>query len=277
MAREVLGLGRSHTGRRGRARTGFAASRAGQRDHDRLRDWTYLSHEIRTPLNSLLVLSQLLRDGLAGSLNPEQRRYVEIIERNGQHIIGLVDNVVELARLESGSLEVTMRATNLAAELRATVDTLAPLAQAKRLELVLETADDLPLVSCDPSFLRQVVINLVGNAIKFTERGRVTVVAEPAANLARVHVRDTGVGLSARQQPLVFEEFQRVAGPGAAPGAAGRGLGLFVARRLVQSMGGHLSLKSAVGEGSCFSFTLPTAGAGLRSADEAHGSNTTRR
>jgi len=221
----------------------------------------HLSHEVRTPLNSMLVLSQLLRDGSVGPLNAEQQKYVEVIERNGQNLIRLVNDVLDLSRLKWGRLNVDLQAIDLAEQLQAIVMTLTPLAQVKGLELVVEPHHQLPHVRCDPHRVRQVLTNLIGNALKFTERGRVSLSAEVRRGEVAVHVSDTGIGISEEARLTLFDRFfQRgggaVTGDGAQLGNVGSGLGLAIAHRLVRLMGGDLSVESRVGVGSRFTFTL---------------------
>src|SRR5262245_43921515 len=137
-----------------------------------------MSHEIRTPLNSVLALSQLLRDGVAGPLTADQRKYLEIITRNGQTLLGLIDDILDLSRIESGHIELDTEDVDLAPQIAATVEALSPLAMAKDLDTSVKLPDDLPLVRCDIDRLRQILTNLIGNAIKFTDSGTVRVTAE---------------------------------------------------------------------------------------------------
>jgi signal transduction histidine kinase len=244
----------------------------------------HLSHEIRTPLHSMLALAQLLRDGMAGDLNPEQRKYVEVIERNGQNLIHLVNDVLDLSRMEVGQIEIEMevRPLDLGDQVRATVAALAPLAEVKKIDLTVDSIQDLPLVRCDPDRVRQVLTNLIGNAIKFTDRGQVVLSVEPRHQTVAVHVSDTGVGIPESARPRLFDAFFQGAGPQARR-KGGAGLGLAIASRLVRLMGGDLSFESAEGVGSRFTFTLPIAEAvggarvAHRSRDDEYGTNPTGR
>jgi signal transduction histidine kinase len=227
----------------------------------------HLSHELRTPLNSMLALAQLLRDGLVGELNSEQQRYVEIIERSGQSLVRLVNDVLDLSRLKLGYPDVEIRSLDIRDQLEATVAALAPLAEAKGIALLVPCAAPLPLVRCDPERLRQILMNLMSNAIKFTDRGRVTLLAEAGERMVVVHVIDTGIGIPAPARARIFEEFFQVAPVGGHAGGRrgeGAGLGLAIARRLVRLMGGDLSVESTEGVGSRFTFTLPWAEGGVR-------------
>lgn len=222
---------------------------------------THLSHEIRTPLNAMLALSQLLRDGLAGSLNPEQQRYIDVIERNGQNVIRLVNDMLDFSRMQSGHLTLQLISLDLGDQLRAAGAALAPLALAKNLGFVVQASDDLPLVRCDPERVRQILTNLIANAIKFTKQGKVTLSARLASDVVAVQVSDTGMGISESARPRLFEPYYQVAASGedGAGATGGTGLGLAIADQLVRLMGGELSVDSTLGVGSSFTFTLPVA------------------
>lgn len=229
----------------------------------------HMSHEIRTPLNAMLALSQLLRDGLAGQLNAEQQKYIEVIERNGQSLMRLVDDVLDFSRIKTGHLTVELSSFDVGDQLRAAATALAPLADAKGITLTVVLAEQLPFVRCDPDRVRQVLTNLIGNAIKFTARGGVTLTAEAAEGCVAVHVCDTGVGIPQAARPRLFDEFFQVERGALDHQREGAGLGLTIARRLVRLMGGDLAVESEVGVGSRFTFTLPVAND--RSAREPKG------
>jgi signal transduction histidine kinase/CheY-like chemotaxis protein len=206
-----------------------------------------MSHEIRTPLNSVLALSQLLRDGVAGSLTVAQRKYLEIIMRNGHTLLRLIDDILDLSRIESGHLVVDTEDIALQPQIAAVVEALSPLA-----------TDDLPPVRCDVDRLRQILTNLIGNAIKFTETGTVRVTAEVRAAVVAVHVTDTGIGIPEAQLGHIFEEFVQVDST-LARRQGGTGLGLAIASRLARLMGGDITASSVAGSGSRFTLTLPRA------------------
>jgi signal transduction histidine kinase/DNA-binding response OmpR family regulator len=220
-----------------------------------------MSHEIRTPLNSVLALSQLLRDGMAGALSSDQRKYLEVIERNGQNLLRLINDILDLSRIEAGHLEMDMQALDLGAQIRGAVGALLPLAEAKNLDLQIKVPDDLPLVRCDADRVRQVLTNLIGNAIKFTEAGHVQVSAEARKGMVAIHVTDTGVGIPEGAKGRVFQEFFQV-DQTLARRRGGTGLGLAIASRLAGLMGGEISVESVLGSGSRFTFTLPQSAAG---------------
>ncbi len=223
-----------------------------------------MSHELRTPLNAMLGFAQLLADRADGTLTARQREFVESILTAGRHLLALINDLIDLSKIEAGKLDLAADRFGLREQVTEAARLLAPAAYAKGLEMVLDVAAGVPdaLVG-DPRRLRQVLVNLVSNAVKFTERGRVVVRVEPEAETyggirLRFDVADTGVGLSVAQQSRLFEPF--VHGPArTAHEQEGIGLGLLITRRLAEAMGGSLAVDSAAGSGSVFSCTLPFA------------------
>jgi signal transduction histidine kinase/CheY-like chemotaxis protein len=222
-----------------------------------------MSHEIRTPLNSVLALSELLLDGGAGALTADQRRYLEIITRNGQALLKLIDDILDLSRIESGYVELDTEDVDLASPVASVVEALSPLAMAKDLDLTVRLPEDMPRVRCDIDRVRQILTNLVGNAIKFTEGGTVRVTAEATPLAVAIFVTDTGIGIPETQQERIFDEFVQV-DQSLARRQAGTGLGLAIARRLARLMGGEITVSSVQGSGSRFTLTLPRAAEGTK-------------
>jgi signal transduction histidine kinase/ActR/RegA family two-component response regulator len=217
-----------------------------------------MSHELRTPLNSVLALSQLLRDGVPGPLTPDQRKYLEIITRNGQTLLRLIDDILDLSRIESGYLEMATQDVDLAPQIAAIAEALSPLAMAKDLDLTVKLPNELPLVRCDVDRVRQILTNLIGNAIKFTDAGTVRVTAEAKPSAVAINVTDTGVGIPDGDLERIFDEFVQV-DQTLARRQGGTGLGLAIASRLARLMGGAIAVSSVAGSGSRFTLTLPRA------------------
>ncbi|TBW35774.1 response regulator [Siculibacillus lacustris] len=216
------------------------------------------AHELRTPLNGILGFTDLLaRTGLT----PEQQAYVGAMRRSGTALLGLVDDVLDLGRLEAGRDAHPPEAVALDALVEDVVELLAPRAHAKGLELAAFVAPGLPVrVVADPLLLRQVLLNLGGNAVKFTQEGGVAVEVEPAPR-GRIafRIRDTGIGIAPADAERIFAEFERVAEPAGDRG--GSGLGLAIARAIVERLGGEIRLDSRLGAGACFAFDLALAAA----------------
>jgi PAS domain S-box-containing protein len=219
------------------------------------RFFAQMSHELRTPVNAMLGYSALLTDGTAGALPPAAARMVDRIARSARHLRELVDDLLDISRLEAGKVTLATEEVSLSALLHDTLASLEPQARAKGLALELRTAD-VPRLHTDPRRVRQIVLNLLSNAVKFTVRGSVTVALEPEPpQRVAVHVTDTGLGIAAEDRERVFDEFVQVGAP-----HEGTGLGLPISRRLARLLGGELTVASVPGEGSCFTLTLPAGG-----------------
>jgi PAS domain S-box-containing protein len=219
-----------------------------------------VSHEIRTPLNGILGMTDLLTDT---PLSAEQTAYLKAVKASGETLLALIDEILDFTKIEAGRLVFAARPFALAALVEETVELLGPRAQAKGLEICGYADERLPAhVIGDAARLRQVLFNLAGNAIKFTEHGGVSIVAEPAAqpDTIAIAVRDTGIGIAADDQSRIFLEFEQADG-GAARKFGGTGLGLTISKRIVESMGGSIAVHSTPGEGSSFdaAIALPRA------------------
>jgi signal transduction histidine kinase len=223
---------------------------------------TTMSHELRTPLNAISGYVQLLQLGIHGPLTDEQRGSLERIERSQRHLLALINDVLSLARIESGT--VYYHFTDI--DLRMVVEEIAPLVEqqmaAKRLNYEVDVPQSEVPVRVDRDKLRQVLLNLISNAIKFTPpRGKITVLvgANPDNHSAYVAVADTGIGIPAEKVTTIFDPFVQVH-TGLTRFAEGTGLGLSISRDLAKGMGGTLTVDSRVGEGSIFTIALPLLG-----------------
>src|SRR5215467_1149297 len=216
-----------------------------------------MSHEIRTPLNSVLGMAELLDDA---DLKADERRYLEIIRHSGAMLLELINSILDLARLESGRLEIVPREFALRGAIEEVLEAFTFATREKSLELVTQFAPGLPeRVIGDSLRLRQVLMNLVGNAVKFTTQGRVTVAVEPDSGshsqLFRFSVADTGTGIAPDKLALIFEPFTQADSSNTRE-YGGTGLGLAIVARLLKEMGGEITVASEVGKGSTFVFTL---------------------
>jgi len=257
--KEVQAVGRDVTDR-----TQAERALADARDHSetanraKSRFLAMVSHEVRTPLNGILGMTELLLDT---ALTPEQITYAKAVKTSGDTLLSLIEEILDFSKIEAGRLDLDARPFPLGTLIEETVELLAPRAQAKSLEIAAYVDDGLPQkVVGDAARLRQVLLNLAGNAIKFTEKGGLAIVAEPGIWLDEVtiRVRDTGIGIAPEAQERIFNEFEQgESGPGRKFG--GTGLGLAISQRIVERMGGRIAVESAPGKGAAFSFTIPLA------------------
>ena len=217
-----------------------------------------LSHELRTPLNGVLGMAGLLS---RTRLDGDQKAYVAALQESGEHLLGLVNDVLDLARLEAGGFDLHPTPTDIETLLQGVAELLSPRAHGKGLEIAWAAAPGLPPVLVDEGRLRQVLFNLAGNAVKFTETGGVLLTAAPRADgRIRFTVKDTGPGVAEADRERIFEPFAQ--GPAPSSGALeSTGLGLAIVRRLAAALDGAIGLESTPGEGSEFWFeaALPPA------------------
>jgi len=218
-----------------------------------------MSHELRTPLNAVLALSEILGNEMSGPLNEEQAKQVVIINRAGKSLLRLINDVLDLSKIEAGRMTVERAPMSLKGLVQLVADTLRPLAEDKSLSLTVDAAPDLPeFISSDEQKLRQVLINLMGNGIKFTERGGVTLEVRrlEGPNGIQFRIIDTGIGITTDATERIFEEFHQADGSTTRK-YGGTGLGLTISRRMAELMGGTLSVESTPGEGSTFTLVIP--------------------
>jgi PAS domain S-box-containing protein len=217
-----------------------------------------VSHEVRTPLNGILGMADLLRDT---TLTPEQTTYVRAVKASGDALLSLIDEILDFSKIEAGRIDLDAREFDLAALVEETVELIAPRAQAKELEIASYVEDGLPRrVMGDAARLRQVLLNLAGNAVKFTERGGVAIIVEPGLRPGEIDVlvRDTGIGIAPDEHDRIFKEFEQADG-GIARKFGGTGLGLAISQRIVERMAGRITVESIPGSGSTFRVALPLA------------------
>jgi signal transduction histidine kinase len=215
-----------------------------------------MSHELRTPLNAILGYTELILDSIYGEMPAKAHAVLERVQVNGRHLLGLINDVLDLSKIEAGQLTLSLGDYSLGDVVNGVVAAIEPLAAEKRLAFRAEVAPDLPPGRGDERRLSQVLLNLVGNAIKFTDKGEVKIAASAVDGTFTVAVRDTGPGIAASDQAKIFEEFQQ-ADNSSTRQKGGTGLGLAIAKRIIEMHGGRLWVESSLGRGSTFSFTLP--------------------
>lgn len=219
-----------------------------------------MSHEIRTPMNGMMVMAELLA---SSDLPPKQGRYADVIMRSGKGLLSIINDVLDLSKVEAGKMEISAVEVDLAELVENVLSLFFERARSKGLDLAADIDPGVPkIVEADPTRLHQIIGNLVNNALKFTERGSVTVAvaveAAPAGRLLRIAVTDTGIGIAADKVDKVFESFAQADGS-TTRNYGGTGLGLTICRKLVQAMGGEIGATRWLGEGSTFALTIPLA------------------
>jgi signal transduction histidine kinase len=215
-----------------------------------------MSHELRTPLNAILGYTELIVDGVYGAPPEKMGAVLKRIESNGRHLLGLINAVLDLSKIEAGQLTLELADYSLGDVTQTVFSAVEALAIDKKLALKAEIAPDLPHGRGDERRLAQVLLNLVGNAIKFTDAGEVVITAGAGNGSFNVSVRDTGPGISAADQAKLFQEFQQ-ADNSITRKKGGTGLGLAISKRIIEMHGGRIWVESAVGSGSTFYVTLP--------------------
>jgi signal transduction histidine kinase len=215
-----------------------------------------MSHELRTPLNAILGYTELILDNIYGEAPEKMRAVVERVQTNGKHLLGLINDVLDLSKIEAGQLTLSLNDYSLAELVQGVYVAVEPLASKKKLALTTKVEKGLPAGRGDERRLAQVLLNLVGNAIKFTEQGEVAIEASAANGAFNVAVRDSGPGIAAADQQKIFEEFQQVDNTSTRQ-KGGTGLGLAISKRIVEMHGGRILVDSELGKGSTFTIRLP--------------------
>ena len=235
-----------------------ARREAEEANHAKSAFLTMMSHELRTPLNAVTGYSDLLLIGVRGELNDGQREDVQRIKRSGQYLLGLINDMLNFAKLESGQVEFRLEDVEVAPLLEGLADLIMPQVQAKGLHYRFSSCDVSPVVHVDTEKLRQILLNLLANAVKFTEPGgEVSLSCGVEDDMVRMTVRDTGRGIPEDQLRRVFDPFVQVDRHLTPTSQQGVGLGLSISRDLALGMGGRLEAESTVGEGSAFTLVLP--------------------
>ena len=238
-----------------------------------------VSHELRTPLAAIVGFADLLRDGAYGELSPRQAGPVERIESAAHHLQALVEQVLDLAKMSAGRLEVHLEALKLRPFVIDVATEIEPLVSQKGIAFSISVPAALPLITTDPTHLRQILVNLLGNAIKFTSAGGISLRAQlvnagdftlataeqlprsllqPPGSWVALQVGDSGVGIAAEDRERIFQEFEQVnAGPRGNSETRGTGLGLAISRRLARLLEGDITVDSVPGKGSTFTVWLP--------------------
>jgi signal transduction histidine kinase len=217
-----------------------------------------MSHELRTPINALLGYTSLMRDHIYGELNQRQEEALARMATASQHLLELVNDILDLAKIEAGKMPVHVEPVNVGEVIRELSQTIEPMVRRKHLEYRVDLSDDLPVLETDRTKVKQIVLNLLSNAVKFTHEGYIAVHVHPAEDGDGVvlEVEDTGIGIREEDLPKIFEDFRQV-DQSSTREYGGTGLGLSITKKLLHLLGGTIRVRSTVGGGSTFVVSLP--------------------
>lgn len=239
----------------------LAVARDKAEESDRLKSafLATMSHELRTPLNSIIGFTGIILQGLAGPLNKEQRKQLEMVKSSARHLLALINEILDISKIEAGQLDVLFEPFDIRESIERVESIVKPLAVKKSLALTVEITQDINTFTSDRQRVEQILINLLNNAIKFTEHGEIKLHAEIKLDMLRISVIDSGIGIKKEDMQKLFQPFRQI-NTGLTRNHEGTGLGLAISRRLANLLGGEINIDSAWGKGSTFTVVLPIKG-----------------
>ncbi len=243
----------------------LAVARDRAEEADRLKSvfLATMSHELRTPLNSIIGFTGIILQELAGPLNAEQRKQLEMVRDSSRHLLALINDVLDISKIEAGQLEVRIEPFDLGVSIEKMIGIVKPMLEKKGLAMRVELAPEIGAFTSDQRRVEQILLNLLNNAIKFTEQGEVTLTAKDLPDRLQISIADTGIGIQPEDLEKLFQPFHQI-DSGLTRQHEGTGLGLAICRRLAELLGGEVRAASVWGKGSTFTLTLPKEGPGKR-------------
>jgi signal transduction histidine kinase len=215
-----------------------------------------MSHELRTPLNAIIGFTDLLLEGAYGPLNEEQGEFLSDIKTSADHQLDMINNILDISKIESGQVSLNIQKFSLNSLVNQILSSLKPQYSKKDLEIIIKNLDDEIFIYADPIKFREILLNLISNAIKFTSQGKISLTIQKNTYNWIFKVRDTGIGIDRKDFPLIFKEFKRVDST-YVRSVSGTGLGLSLTKRLVELHGGEINFFSILGSGTTFTFNIP--------------------
>ena len=215
-----------------------------------------MSHELRTPLNSIMALSRVLIMQTQNKLNKEEKNYLEIVERNGKRLLALINDILDLSKIEAGKMDVTPKMVSIELLLQTLKENIYTLSEEKGLSINIAVQKQLPKVETDEQRLHQALLNIIGNAVKFTEKGSIDISIKHNKEIVFIEVKDSGIGIAKEELPYIFDEFRQADGTSSRQ-FEGTGLGLAISKKMIAILGGKIEVSSTLGKGSTFTIIIP--------------------